>query len=57
MDAKQIEKVTELLRSLSLGLRSLEEAGRGIPAVEANTVRLKGTLNALEIQFQDLAAL
>ena len=51
-----VSKVTRALEAIAQGLRELEAAGAGIPAVEKNAVRMKGALRQLEVQFADLAA-
>jgi len=56
MSRAQIGEVAEAVKALGRDLEALAKAGRGIPAVEKNAVRLKGTLKALEDQFLDLAS-
>jgi hypothetical protein len=55
-DVEAVRKIARVLESLSQDLDSLKEAGRGIPAVEKNAVRMRGALRQLEIQFADLDA-
>jgi len=55
-DVDTIRKVAGVLRSLAENLDALTEAGRGIPAVEKNAVRMRGSLRQLEVQFGDLDA-
>ena len=50
-------RIATALEALSRDLDALEEAGGHIPAVERNTVRMRGTLRALQVQFEDLGAL
>lgn len=57
MEAQKVTQVARSLEALARDLDALEQAGGGIPAVERNVVRLRGTLRALEIQFADLAEL
>ncbi len=52
----QASRIARALEALSRDLEALAEAGRGVPAVERNVVRLRGSLRALQIQFEDLAA-
>jgi len=47
--------IAGLLETLARDLDRLDETGRGIPAVEKNVTRMRGALNALQIQFADLA--
>lgn len=47
-------RIAAAVSQVAAAIGALEEAGRGIPTVEKNAKRLKGTLYALEIQFQDL---
>lgn len=47
-------RIANALEALSRGLDELHAAGGHLPAVERNTVRLRGTLRALQIQFEDL---
>lgn len=56
LDVDAVRKVARVLESLATDLNALQEAGRGIPAVEKNTVRMRGALRQLEIQFGDLDA-
>ncbi len=49
-----VREIQQALRAVARGLEELESAGGGIPAVEKNVVRLRGTLRALETQFVDL---
>jgi len=51
----QASRIARALEALSRDLEALAEAGRGVPAVERNVVRLRGSLRALQIQFEDLA--
>ena len=53
----QASRIARSLETLSRDLEALAEAGRGVPAVERNVVRLRGSLRALQIQFEDLAGL
>ena len=46
--------IAEILAALERDLEALAAAGQGIPAVEKNVVRLRGTLRSLHIQFDDL---
>lgn len=55
-DAEAVGKIARVLEALSRDLDSLTEAGRGIPAVEKNAVRMRGALRQLEVQFGDLDA-
>jgi hypothetical protein len=57
MEAQKVAQIAQSLKALTKDLDTLEEAGGGIPAVERNVIRLRGTLRALEIQFGDLADL
>jgi len=50
--AVQIRNILEALRR---EIDNLEQAGRGVPAIAGNVVRLRGTLRALEIQFSILS--
>ena len=52
-DAKS-SRISEALAALARAVDELQDAGSGIPAVERNAVRLRGTLRALEVQFTDL---
>lgn len=52
MSADKAEKIAEAVRALAEGLDRLEKAGEGIPAVEKNVVRMRGTLRQLEVQFE-----
>jgi hypothetical protein len=47
-------RIAKALEVLSRDLDALQEAGGHIPAVERNTVRMRGTLRALQVQFEDL---
>jgi len=47
--------IAGLLETLAQDLDRLEKAGSGIPAVEKNVTRMRGALNVLRIQFDDLA--
>jgi len=49
--------IAKVLDDMVRDLTALESAGKGIPAVERNAIRLRGTLSALQIQFGDLHAL
>jgi hypothetical protein len=51
----QASRIARALEALSRDLEALAEAGRDVPAVERNVVRLRGSLRALQIQFEDLA--
>lgn len=53
-DLAAVHGVARALEALSKDLTALEEAGRGIPAVEKNARRLRGTLRQLHVQFSDL---
>ena len=55
-EVEAVRRVAGVLRSLSKDLDALTEAGRGIPAVEKNAVRMRGALRQLEVQFGDLDA-
>ena len=55
MSDEQTPAIAGLLETLAQDLDRLNEAGRGIPAVEKNVTRMRGALNALRIQFVDLA--
>ncbi len=57
MSADKVVEVSRILGALSRELDALERAAGEIPAVERNVVRMRGTLRALEIQFEDLAAM
>lgn len=50
-------RIAEALEGLSRGLDALLAAGGHLPAVERNVARLRGTLRALHVQFEDLAHL
>jgi hypothetical protein len=54
IDVEAVRKIARVLEALSKDLDALKEAGRGIPAVEKNAVRMRGSLRQLEIQFGDL---
>ncbi|MDW7711054.1 MAG: hypothetical protein SCH98_11315 [Deferrisomatales bacterium] len=47
-------RIAKALETLSRDLDALQEAGGHIPAVERNTVRMRGTLRALQVQFEEL---
>ncbi len=47
-------RIAAMLEVLGRDLDALEEAGRDVPAVERNVVRMRGTLRALQVQFADL---
>jgi len=47
-------RIGAILETLGRDLDALKEAGRGVPAVERNVVRMRGTLRALQVQFADL---
>jgi hypothetical protein len=53
---EQVEKVSAALKELARNLSDLEQAGKGVPAVECNVLRMRGTLKMLEIQFGELEA-
>ena len=55
-DAEAIHTITLALEALARYLDALQAAGRGIPAVEKNAVRMRGALRQLEVQFADLDA-
>lgn len=57
MNTAEIKKIAGILDALSKELDSLEDAGKGIPAVEKNAVRMRGALRQLKVQFSDLAAI
>ncbi len=57
MSADEVAEIVRILNALSRNLEALERVGGEIPSVERNAVRLRGTLRALEIQFEDLAAM
>lgn len=50
----RVREIVRALEGVSRGLDALAEAGRQIPAVERNVVRMRGSLRALQIQFDDL---
>ena len=50
----QASRIARALEALSRDLEALAEAGKGVPAVERNAVRLRGSLRALRIQFDEL---
>lgn len=52
MSAEKAVKIAEALRTLGEGLSNLQRAGEGIPAVEKNVIRMRGTLRQLEVQFE-----
>ena len=54
---EQIGAVAGALNRIRRQLDELETAGRDIPAVEKNVIRMRGTLRALEVQFRDLDAI
>ncbi len=54
MSTNEVVEIARLLTTLSGNLDSLAKAGAGIPAVTQNTIRMKGTLQALQSQFADL---
>ena len=47
-------RVADILDGLSQNLQDLQSVGGDIPAVERNAVRMRGTLRALQVQFEDL---
>jgi hypothetical protein len=47
-------RIAKALEALAQDLDELHAAGAQVPAVERNTMRLRGTLRALQIQFEDL---
>ncbi|MHB8764009.1 MAG: hypothetical protein ACYDA8_06695 [Deferrisomatales bacterium] len=53
----QATEVARAVEEVARALAALEAAGRGIPAVEKNGARMRGTLRALQDQFAELAAL
>ncbi|MHB8764541.1 MAG: hypothetical protein ACYDA8_09445 [Deferrisomatales bacterium] len=53
----RVGEIAGALAGVRRELEALEAAGHGIPAVEKNVLRLRGTLRALEVQFADLHAL
>ena len=53
-DNEKVAKLAELIKTLGDDLARLEEAGKGIPSVVKNAVRMKGALRQLEVQFVDL---
>jgi hypothetical protein len=55
-DVAEVRKVARALEAIAQGLADLEAAGSGIPAVQCNVARLRGTLRQLEVQFGDLDA-
>lgn len=55
MDRSQVERIAKALEAIRRSLEELAQAGEGIPAVEKNALRMKGTLRSLEVQFNDLA--
>jgi len=48
---EQAEKIREAIAEVSAKIDALAEVGRGNPAIEKNMIRMKGTLNALKVQF------
>lgn len=56
IDVEAVRKIARVLESLAKDLDTLQEAGRDIPAVEKNAVRMRGALRQLEVQFGDLDA-
>jgi hypothetical protein len=52
--AETVHQIALALEALARDLDTLQEAGRGIPAVEKNAVRMRGALRQLEVQFADL---
>ncbi len=47
-------EIRRALEDVARALETLERAGGGIPAVEKNATRMRGTLRQLEVQFRDL---
>lgn len=56
MNTADVKKIAGIIDALSKELDELQEAGKGIPAVEKNAVRMRGALRQLMVQFSDLAA-
>ncbi len=51
---RQAGEIRRALAGVARALGALEAAGEGIPAVEKNATRMRGTLRQLEVQFRDL---
>lgn len=51
-----VPPIVRALESLARDLDALATAGVGIPAVERNMVRMRGTVRALGVQFLALGA-
>lgn len=51
MSMEKAATIAEAVRALAEGLDRLEKAGEGVPAVEKNVIRMRGTLRQLEVQF------
>jgi hypothetical protein len=54
MNRDKVVEIARILQTLSGALESLEKAGAGIPALTQNAIRMKGTLQAIETQFDEL---
>ncbi len=51
----RVERIRRALEGVEQALRALSEAGEGVPAVERNVIRMRGTLGVLRAQFDELA--
>ena len=51
---ERAEQIKSAIESLAAQIETLAELGEGIPAVEKNMARLRGSLRALEVQFSYL---
>ena len=49
--AQTTQKIQAAIAALSEQIDALAKVGAGIPAVEKNMIRMRGTLRALEVQF------
>lgn len=56
MDAAAVRRIAGAVKALGRDLDALEQAGRGIPTVEKNAARMRGSLRQLDVQFVDLDA-
>jgi hypothetical protein len=54
---ERLNRIARALETLAGTLRELEDAGRGVPSVEKNVIRMRGALRVLEVQFSDLEGL
>jgi len=45
------QEIRKVINVLAKDIEALSALGKGIPAVEKNMVRMRGTLRALEVQF------